>query len=216
MNIVERKIIFAEREWTLCNQRVLYWNQKETLILSDLHVGKANHFRRNGIAIPTDIARHDLVRLEKLIHHYNAKKALVVGDLIHAGFNSKVLDFKDFIANFAGVEFVLVKGNHDRLSAKKLRALDIVEFYTVLEIDDITFSHQSTKQPDVFEITGHDHPGVRLKMPTRGYLKLPCFVVSERTLVLPAVSHFTGLNTSPVSNKVVRYGVAEEGIFEIL
>jgi len=215
VNIIEREIVFAGSELILNNQRVLFWKEKALLVLSDLHLGKASHFRKNGIALPTEIATKDLQRLEKLIAYYNAKKILIVGDLIHAGNNKEVSDFKNFTTRFDDVDFILIKGNHDRISEKKLQEIGIPYVYDSLRIEHITFSHQSNPESNIFEITGHTHPGVRLKMPTRGYIKLPCFVVTDKSLILPAFSHFTGLNTSSFSEKAVYYAFSDDGIFKI-
>ena len=41
---------------TFTNARALYWKKENALIISDLHVGKSAHFRKNGIAIPAGIS----------------------------------------------------------------------------------------------------------------------------------------------------------------
>gem|GEM_PF-6533221 len=64
MKIGEQTITFNKQELTLNTQRSIYWKDQKTLILSDLHLGKAAHFRKHGIAIPMDTAITDLTRLE--------------------------------------------------------------------------------------------------------------------------------------------------------
>jgi metallophosphoesterase superfamily enzyme len=55
------------------------------LILSDLHLGKTAHFRKNGIPLPANIILEDLKRLSILIDHFKPEKIIVVGDFLHAG-----------------------------------------------------------------------------------------------------------------------------------
>lgn len=215
MNIIERDIPFGEADLTLTNQRAIIWKEKEMLILSDLHLGKAAHFRKNGIALPSEVAMHDLKRLEQLITHFNAKTVVVVGDLIHASSNSEVAIFKKLTSDLNDTQFILVKGNHDRISEKELQKLGIHQVIRTLRVDQISFSHQPEENSKGFEITGHIHPGVRVRMLSKQYLRLPCFKISRHLIILPAFSSFTGLDTSPFLIESVNYAFSEEGIFEI-
>jgi DNA ligase-associated metallophosphoesterase len=215
MNIIEREIRFGGVELTLTNQRAILWKEQEMLILSDLHLGKAAHFRKNGIALPSEVALGDLQRLEHLITHFNAKKVVVVGDLIHASSNSEVVNFKKITSDFNDTKFILIKGNHDRISEKEVQNLGIDQVFTTFRINEIAFSHQPIEDSNYFQITGHIHPGVRIRMLSKQYLRLPCFSVSEQLIILPAFSSFTGLDTGFTSEKSVNYAFSEEGIFEI-
>ena len=47
----------------LCNQKVMFWEAQSMLILSDMHIGKSAHFRKNGIAIPNSVLKNDLNKL---------------------------------------------------------------------------------------------------------------------------------------------------------
>ena len=31
----------------------VYWEEKQTLLLADVHLGKVAHFRKNGISVPS-------------------------------------------------------------------------------------------------------------------------------------------------------------------
>ena len=90
MNIVKENITIEEQVLTLTNQRAVYWKNQETLILSDIHIGKTAHFRKHGIAVPDQILQDDLDRLNHLIQHFSVKKVLVVGDLFHAERNTNI------------------------------------------------------------------------------------------------------------------------------
>ncbi len=214
MDVKERKIRFADEELTLTNRRTLYWERKNSLILSDLHLGKAAHFRKNGIALPAQSAIRDLLQLEHLLLHYRPGQMFVVGDLIHAGANREVDLFKDLTVKFPDTEFILIKGNHDRFSERRLKEMGIHEVHTALEISRITLSHEPLQGNRGSQINGHVHPGIRIKMPIRGFIRFPCFVVTENGMILPAFSQFTGLDTKNVFGTATYYAVADEGIFE--
>ena len=100
MNILTEEIQFGGASLTLTNQRVIYWKSEETLILSDVHIGKTAHFRQHGIAISDDVLHKDLQRLAALIDYFSPKKLVVVGDLFHADYNSNITEFKEWLTDY--------------------------------------------------------------------------------------------------------------------
>ena len=55
-----------------------------TLLVADLHLGKAATFRRAGIPVPEGSAGRDLDRLTRLVADTRATRVIVVGDLLHS------------------------------------------------------------------------------------------------------------------------------------
>jgi len=214
MKIVTKNINIQDEVFTLTNQRALFWKKEKALILSDLHIGKTAHFRKNGIALSNQIFESDLQRLSVLIEYFQPEKFIVVGDLLHAGDNSDVDKFCEWKNQFPEIEFLLVEGNHDRTS-KKLEAKLCLNFKSSqLEIDDITFVHDFEKSNPKFQITGHIHPGIVLNSFVKK-IKLPCFAVSDNQLLLPAFSEFTGLDTKNLPKKGKFYVFTDAEIYEI-
>lgn len=213
MNLIEKNIYFSNEELVLTNQRVVYWPRKNMLILSDLHLGKAAHFRRNGIQMPVQISLQDLSRLNLLINYFQPKQILIVGDLIHAGTNKELDYFKELIQNQPQTEFILIKGNHDRISEDKLNSLGIHQIYKELKIENLHFIHQPENNENSY-ISGHIHPGVTIQFATKR-MRFPCYAMNENQLILPAFSAFTGLDTSTCLENQVCYAFHEEGIFKI-
>lgn len=212
MKILVEQLKFGGKEFLLTNQRALFWEEKDMLILSDFHLGKASHFRRNGISIPTQIQGKDLKRFENLIHHFEAKEILVVGDLIHADTNGEVKEFFNWLKKLPHLKFRLVKGNHDRYSDEKLLDFGVHTVSESFVLDGICFQHKPFCS-EQYHISGHIHPGINLKLPTRKYLKLPCYVVTETQLILPAFSEFTGYDTQNLPKEATYYVFYQEGIF---
>lgn len=214
MNLATKNIIIQNQMFTLTNLRAVFWVKEKALILSDLHIGKTAHFRKNGIAIANHIMKSDLERLSVLIEYFSPEKLIVVGDLLHAGDNSDVDEFCSWKQQYSHIGFYLVEGNHDRISKILEEKLCFNFKADHLEIDDFVFLHDfDTKNPK-FQITGHIHPGFILHSPVRR-IKLPCFIQTERQLLLPAFSEFTGLDTKNIPKKGKYFVFTDTEIHEL-
>ena len=189
--ISEISINFAGEQLTLNQYRSIFWDKEKSLILSDLHLGKTAHFRKNGIALPNGVIEKDLENLQKLIEHYQPEKIIIVGDLFHAELNSEIEIFRKWFEDFNTIKWLLVKGNHDRFSEEF--GMEETEIY---ETETLIFSHESLDSLQKSQIGGHIHPGISLIAQNRQKLKFPCFLVSENQIILPAFSQFTGLDTN--------------------
>ncbi|NQD69306.1 ligase-associated DNA damage response endonuclease PdeM [Sphingobacterium shayense] len=215
MNIIEKDIVWWGQTFTLTNRRALFWRKENALILSDLHLGKAAYFRKNGIPMTNLIHQQDLGRLDALIGYYKPSSIILVGDLLHAGENSEVLELTAFLEKYPEVEFILVKGNHDRLAESKLHAMGIDEICANLCLQGIQFVHEPVTMSLEPQISGHFHPGVSLRLPTNRIYRFPAFMVNENLLILPAFSGFTGLDTKKNISGAIYYAFHEEDIFEV-
>lgn len=196
------------------NLRALYWKKEKALILSDLHVGKSAHFRKNGIAIPAGILEKDLKNLEKLIGHFEVHHLLIVGDLFHAGKNGDLDVFCEWRKQFSHLKLTLIKGNHDRIKNEfyEEHCIDLVEDH--LEIGPFIFVHEPEVKSKKFSISGHIHPGVVFGT-YKEKIKLPCFSYSKNQLVLPAFSEFTGLDTLSLRRNFKAIAFTKSLIFEV-
>ncbi|NML57317.1 ligase-associated DNA damage response endonuclease PdeM [Chryseobacterium cheonjiense] len=214
MNVQTKKIKIRQETFTLTNQRALFWEEQKALILSDLHIGKTAHFRKNGIALANQIMKNDLERLSILIEYFKPEKFIVVGDLLHAGDNSDVDEFCSWRNQYTDLQFHLIEGNHDRIT-KKLESKLCLNFKSeLLEIEDFMLIHDFEKKHPKFQITGHIHPGFVINSAVKK-IKLPCFVVTENQLLLPAFSEFTGLDTKNLPKKGRFYVFTDAEIYEI-
>ncbi len=212
MRIAIKQIIFGKQILKCCNQRAIYWENQQSLILSDLHLGKSTHFRQNGIAIPQEVLSNDLLRLKQLIHYFLPKQVIVVGDLFHAGKNIEFDIFKSFLKE-TDIKWLLIKGNHDRLSNEVYHQLNI-QTYDRLIIDGILFHHHPIHEQYLPTISGHIHPGTIIKGKGRQRIKLPCYLINEHQLILPAFSLFTGLDTRRGKN-FFKLAFTEKEVFEV-
>lgn len=214
MKITTKNITIQNEIFTLTNQRALFWEKEKALIFSDLHIGKTAHFRKNGIALANQIMKNDLERLSILIEYFQPEKFIIVGDLLHAGDNSDVDQFCEWKNQYPNIEFCLVEGNHDRISKTLANKLCLDFKNSSLEINDILFVHDFDKSNSKFQITGHIHPGFVINSMVKK-IKLPCFVVTENQLLLPAFSEFTGLDIKNLPKKGRFYVFTDAEIYEI-
>lgn len=215
MKIVTEHITIKNEELILTNQRALYWQREDALILSDIHIGKTAHFRKHGIPMPDVVLQKDLERLKQLILHFDAKTLLIVGDLFHAERNSNMATFKSWLTQFPDLKLVLIKGNHDKQSKRLMNDLNI-EAVKQLDLEPFVFLHDPLENNEkLFTVSGHTHPGVLIKGKGRQRIKLPCYQITENQLILPAFSLFTGLNTRDIPDGVVQFAFTDSSIFKI-
>ncbi|WP_299126910.1 ligase-associated DNA damage response endonuclease PdeM [uncultured Winogradskyella sp.] len=214
MKVITEHITIKNEELILTNQRAIYWEKERALILSDIHIGKTAHFRRNGIPMPDDILQKDLERLKTLIQHFGVAKLWIVGDLFHAESNVDMITFRQWLSQFESLQLILIKGNHDRQSKRLMDELNI-DVVTELVTGAFKFIHANEVQNnETFTISGHTHPGVLINGKGKQRLKLPCYQVTSYQLILPAFSLFTGLNTRSNPDNATSYVFTDSSIFK--
>ena len=180
-------------------ERCLYWEEEKTLIVSDLHLGKSGHFRREGIAIPQSIYKADLQRLIAQLYAFKAEKLLIVGDMTHSQANKELDLFLKWRNDFPGLPFELVRGNHDILEDQWYHDAGITLHEGELKLGSFVFRHEQDPEQvaepadhTVYTFSGHVHPGIRLRGPGKQALRFPCFYFGPEHAILPAFSRFTG------------------------
>jgi len=180
--------------------RAAFLPASRTLLVCDLHLGKAVTFRKAGIPVPEGSAQADLDRLERLVHETRAARLLILGDLFHAqaGCTPTVLaEFSAVRRRFAGTFVVLVIGNHDRALGSVPSTVGIDSCLRTLDEPPFHFVHEPATglaEPDrtAFTVAGHLHPRLSIVGPGGDRVAERCFVAEEGLLVLPAFGSFTG------------------------
>ncbi|MFM2362463.1 MAG: hypothetical protein RLZZ316_1365 [Bacteroidota bacterium] len=193
--------------------RVLFWEEAQTLIASDLHLGKTGHFRKSGIAVPQAVYKEDLQRLVQALQHFQPKQLVVVGDFFHSHANKELDLFSKWRSNFASLEITLVKGNHDILQADWYTANQITVIEQ-LQQSPFRFLHDpatSTITQD-YVLSGHIHPGIRVGGLGKQSVRLPCFYFGKQQGILPAFSGFTGLATIEPNNGDAVFAIVKNTI----
>ncbi|MFL6588381.1 MAG: ligase-associated DNA damage response endonuclease PdeM [Luteimonas sp.] len=179
----------------LLPERALWWPRMSLLAIADLHLGKGDHFRRAGIALPSGGTAHDLERLDALMTQTRATRLLVLGDLLHAAVTDA--HWRDawmqWRASRQALSVELVGGNHDRVLTARpavANALGIHLHGHALSFAPFLFVHDPAHgvHAEGYRLGGHLHPVVRLP----GVPRLPAFRFDESAGVLPAFTAFAG------------------------
>ena len=170
----------------------VFWQEKKTLLLADVHLGKVAHFRKNGIPVPRKAEGAFYTKMETLFNTFPIERVLFLGDLFHSNQNNEWHLFAAWIKQQKAA-MVLVEGNHDVIPAWKFERLGIAVVDT-LDEEGFSFTHFPTALENRFVFCGHVHPGVKLKGGGLQRLSLPCFFKSHNQLILPAFGTFTGLH----------------------
>lgn len=194
-----RMIDFAGQQFLLHPDRALFWSARRTLVIADLHFGKAALFRSSGVPVPSGTTSHDLSRLSRLIAQTMPRRLLVLGDLLHgrAGRAEETFDaVQAWRDGFPDLAITLVRGNHDRGAGDPPAGWRIEVLDQPLVEADIAFRHEPPDPGDTGLpcVCGHLHPTVRLEDFDGGAASAACFVLDTRarTLILPAFGRFTG------------------------
>jgi uncharacterized protein len=212
--------IIGSEHLVMSAERTLFWENENTLIVADLHVGKTGHFRRSGIAVPQTIYKNDLHRLLAQIFFFKAERLIIVGDLTHSIANKEHDLFRKWRKDFSSLDVQLVKGNHDILEKMWYREADIEVSNEKLLIKNFLFVHDVLKQginaeKGQYIFSGHLHPGITLKGRGRQSLRFPCFYFAKKYCVLPAFSHFTGTYKVEPQENEKAYAIVEKDIMPI-
>jgi uncharacterized protein len=172
----------------------LFIPEDKALIVADLHIGKAEHFRRNGIPLPKAVNDNNFWNLAAAIQDLNPNRIVFLGDVIHSAENTEWVAFADFLDNFRDREFVLVRGNHDKQPKAFFEGLgmSVIDSWTCR---NILFSHEPSPHLEFYNISGHIHPAVVLVGAAQQSIRLPCFYFTKKSGLLPAFGSFTGAAT---------------------
>ena len=175
----------------LLSDKAIYLPKQDILIVSDLHFGKIEHFRKNGIGLPAAAARKDIIKLEKLIDTVNAKNIVFLGDLFHSDYNEAWSSFKSMLSRYTDKIFHLVLGNHDILDPSMYFGMELTY---QMEINNLIFTHEPMDEviEGKYNLCGHIHPGVKLRGKGKQSLRIPCFYFGAHTGILPSFGTFTG------------------------
>lgn len=175
--------------------RALYWPRRSSLLVADVHFGKAAAFRAAGVFVPEQTTAESIARLDQLIARTRATRIVFLGDFLHAaeGRHPETLrSLAEWRYRHSGVEMLLVRGNHDRTAGDPPASLDIrCADAPVLE-PPFAFTHHPVNHPNAYVLAGHIHPGALMVGAGRQYDHFPCFWFGPAIGVLPAFGEFTG------------------------
>ncbi|MBL8800284.1 MAG: metallophosphoesterase [Planctomycetia bacterium] len=169
-------------DWFLTPQRAAVHRPTATAVIADPHLGYDRARQRGGEAVPFVAAHSLLAALRTLAIEYGVQQLVIAGDLVEnrAGLpavSELLAGLEPLHINLAAV----VPGNHDRGLTAKFPQFTVC--HEGIEMGGWRVLHGDGRLPRARIVQGHIHPCVRLAGQTA-----PCFLVSERRIVLPAFS----------------------------
>lgn len=191
----ELPLTLGAASWLLSAQRVAFWPAQRLLVVADAHFGKAATFRARGVPVPHGTTLDNLGRLDVLIARHDPAAILFLGDLFHAreAFARQTVDaIAAWRQRHAARDVVLVQGNHDRAAGAPPQSLGLSIVAEPYRIGAFAFCHHPQRVEDSFVLAGHVHPAVQMFGNANDRLRLPCFWVRDRLMLLPAYGEFTG------------------------
>lgn len=185
---------FLGQRLLLLPQKAIYWQDTHALLLSDLHLGKVSHFRKAGLAVPGTAALDNYRILDSLLHTFEVRTLIIIGDLFHSDFNLEWSLFSEWLHQYPALKCLLVKGNHDILPDVLYQNRNMEVYPEILTHSPFVFSHIPLTVPSKsgYNLSGHVHPAIKLHGPGGQQLTLPCFYFGKIQGLLPAFGTFTG------------------------
>ncbi len=196
-------------------ERTLWLARKKTLFLSDVHLGKATHFRKAGMYISGKTGHKDLDRIAFQLRHYQPDRIVFLGDLFHSEYNQEWEAFIDLRNHFKAVEFILVEGNHDIMDRKFYERANVTLIAEGYIEGGWEWRHHPSDEPGGFQICGHIHPGIRLRGKGRQSITLPCFVHEPHRFIFPAFGRLTGKMTYTAPEGSTYYPIAGSEVLSL-
>ncbi|MEB3177027.1 MAG: ligase-associated DNA damage response endonuclease PdeM [Synechococcus sp.] len=172
-------------------ERALWLEQQGLLLIADVHLGKAEHLQRHGIALPSDGDASNLERIEQLVLRHQPRELLILGDLIHhpRSVAPELHQRVEQLVERLPCSVSWVEGNHDRGSH-----LGPLLGQPSQQRQGLWLSHEPEPPPHgLLNVCGHLHP-VSILRQASDKLRLACFSYAKSIprLVLPAFGCLTG------------------------
>lgn len=182
-------------ELTLLAHKAIWLPLHQLVIISDLHFGKINHFRKSGIPVPPKANEKNAEQLIDILNLHKPKKTIFLGDLFHSHYNDEWEVLGQITKHFNTCKFELVRGNHDIMSEVQYQRHQIQVHENSLSVGRLVLTHEPMAEvpSGYYNLAGHLHPGIQLKGKARQSITLPCFHFGQHRGTLPAFGSFTGL-----------------------
>lgn len=189
----------------LLPEHAVWWPEQSMLVVSDLHLAKAEHFRSKGLSVPPTVDLQTLSVLTGLTRRFQPSVLVFLGDLFHSAPNRAWGDFQSWMNDELAhglKEAWLIRGNHDRAHDETYQNMG-VGVIDAWEGDGVVLTHEpddTIPKGTHIHLCGHVHPAVRLRGSGRQSERVPCFLETSTgceagwRLTLPAFGAFTGMH----------------------
>lgn len=163
---------------------------RRTLLVADLHLGKAETFQAAGIALPSDGDLDTLNALIALADRLAPDQVIALGDLIHSrlGLTGDLREKLAALPELLGCPLRLIGGNHDRGSWIAGLVQEPAQ-----ALGPWWLSHEPDPRDGYLNLCGHLHP-VAVLGRGNNRVRTPCFSLDRQQtrLALPSFGRLTG------------------------
>ena len=195
-------------------ERGVYLPERGALLVADVHVGKAEAFQRRGVPVPSGVGDEDLGRLSSLLDACGARSLWVLGDLVHDRDALDTDGLDRLRARHVGVDFHVVRGNHDRHLEGLPPAWGFEVHASTAALGPFALRHEPEgSDGDLYTLCGHLHPMAKLRG-AGDQLLLPCFQFGPRIGLLPAFTSWSsGVRVEPQDGET--YVIAGDAVIAV-
>lgn len=165
---------------------------EETLVLADLHFGRA---ATSAVEAPIADGADVVTRLVELLDAVTPETVVLAGDVLHAfdtippAVESRLAELDERVGD-AGAELIVVAGNHDTM-LDRIWGGSIADQYRLDGRTVVVHGHERPAVEAQRYVLGHDHPAIEIEGQRR-----PCFLQGpggpdgSEVVVLPAFNRF--------------------------
>jgi len=169
----------------------LFWPERQTLVVADLHLEKGSSFATQGRLLPPYDSAATLRRLGEVLQRLRPSRVICLGDSFHDVGAAERLSAADQVSltRMTGAhDWIWIRGNHDPAPPQDWGG----SVETEVTLGALVFRHEAeTNGSGAGEVSGHYHPKAAVKVRARR-LSGRCFVTDGRRLVLPAFGAYAG------------------------
>ena len=208
----------AGQAMVLLPQKAALLPPSHSLLIADAHIGKATSFRALGVPVPGGTTSETLAGLTALVARHEVQRIVFLGDFLHSARShaaATLAAVARWRAQHQALQLVLVRGNHDDRAGDPPAELGFEVVDEPLREAGLALCHHPRPLPGAFVIAGHLHPCVSVQGRARERLRLPCFHLHARMLVLPAFGSFTGMHPVRRTSGDRVFAVAGDAVREL-
>jgi DNA ligase-associated metallophosphoesterase len=211
-------LVVGGQALALLPEKAAFLPESRTLLVADVHIGKAVSFRHLGVPVPRGTTSETLAALGALVARLDARRIVFLGDFLHsprAHAPATLAALARWREAHAAIHLTLVRGNHDDRAGDPPPDLWIETVDEPFEFGGLTLCHHPTPRRAGYVLSGHLHPCLNLGGRAFDRLRLPCFWFGAGVGVLPAFGAFTGMHPIRPHPGDRIFAIADEQVSEV-